>query len=101
MEDTIEEIYMPFSKEWEKEMMKFPKKELLRMLKVQLKVKQVSTLNDAANFVEGTINDFEAGISTKQETIDALAKFTGRLMEVFWKGAKAKIRENPELLNKP
>ena len=99
MKNSIIEHYVPFSKEWEKEMRNFTKDELIAKLKAELKVKRVSTLNDAENFVVGTINDFENGLSTKEETIDAMAKFTGRLMEVFWKTAKAQIKENPELLN--
>ena len=99
MENTIQEIYVPFSKEWESEMMNFTKEELIAKLKVELKIKRVSTLNDAANFVEGVVNDFESGVSSKEETIDALAKFTGRLMEVFWNGAKQQIKDNPKLLN--
>lgn len=65
-----------------------------------MKVKDIKTLQDANRYVEGCINDFEHGISTKEETMAFLGEYTGRLMELFWENAKEKIRKNPELLNK-
>lgn len=62
-------------------------------------VKEIMTINDANRFVEGCINDFEAGLSTKAETMSHIGKYTGRIMEIFWENAKKRIRENPELLN--
>jgi len=65
-----------------------------------LKVEDIQTVDDASTFVEGCINDLEAGIATKEETMSHLGKYTGRLMELFWNNALKIIRENPELLNK-
>jgi hypothetical protein len=57
------------------------------------------SLTDCQNHVEGIINDFEAGICGKEETISAMGEYTMRLMEIFWKSAKAKIKTNPDILN--
>jgi hypothetical protein len=62
-------------------------------------VENIQSVNDANRFVEGCINDFESGISTKEETMGLMGKYTARLMELFWENAKKRIRENPELLN--
>lgn len=93
-----QEINVPLGQDWEKEMRKFTKDELIGMLRAELKVKTISTIVDAQNFVEGTLNDFESGLSTKAETLSAFGKFTGRLMEVFWIEAKKRIKANPKLL---
>jgi hypothetical protein len=64
-----------------------------------MEVKGINTINDASSYIAGIINDFECGVSTKEETLKYLGEYTGRLMELFWENAKKKIRENPELLN--
>lgn len=91
--------YIPFGPEWEKEMMKFPKEELVLMIKVQLKAINVKTLDDAQRFVDGVLNDFESGLMNREETMNAFLKYTLTLQEMFWKNAKEKIRNDPELLN--
>ena len=101
IEDVKKEIYTQFGPEWKSEMMQMRKEDLVAMLRGELKVKTVSTLHDAGNFVNGCVNDFEAGLSTKEETVDALAKFTGRLMDIFWETAVKKIKADPNLLNSP
>lgn len=63
-----------------------------------MKVEDIKAIEDANRYVEGCINDFEQGISTKDETIGYLGQYTARLMELFWENAKKKIRENPSLL---
>ena len=50
-------------------------------------VKKIMTLEDANRYVEGCINDFESGISTKGETMSLLGEYTGRLMELFWENS--------------
>lgn len=43
---TIPEDYIPFGPEWEKEMMKVPKKYLIELLRKELKAKADSQTND-------------------------------------------------------
>ena len=50
-----------------------------------MKASDINTLKQAQRYVEGCINDFEAGISTKDETIKYLGEYTLRLMEIFSK----------------
>lgn len=64
-----------------------------------MKAEDINTAEDAERFCEGCLNDMEMGIATKAETMKQLAKYTGRLNELFWENAKKKIRDNPELLN--
>jgi len=63
-----------------------------------MKVQNIKTLTHANRFCEGTINDFETGISTKAETMAALGEYTAHLMGLFWENAKARIKANPSLL---
>ena len=101
------ENYTPFGTEWEAEMNKLPKAELIKMIrKLQTgtedkKICAIDTAKEAQHIVEGIINDFEAGISTKSETMRLLGEYTGRLMDLFWRNAKQKIKANPELLTEP
>ena len=55
-----------------------------------MKASDINTLKQAQRYVEGCINDFEAGISTKDETIKYLGEYTLRLMEIFEKNSKIK-----------
>lgn len=48
-----------------------------------MKAEDIKNKEDANNFVEGCINDFEAGISTKSETITLLGEYTEALIELF------------------
>jgi hypothetical protein len=48
-----------------------------------MKAEEINTLDDAERFCEGCLNDFELGISTKSETMKELARYTGRLNELF------------------
>jgi hypothetical protein len=63
-----------------------------------MKAEDIKTIEDAENYVEGCINDFEAGISTKEETLTSLGEYTGRLMELFWENSKERIRKDPSLI---
>lgn len=56
-----------------------------------MKVANIRTFEQALNFVEGCINDFEAGISTKEETLNLMGEYTARLMELFWEQSKKRI----------
>jgi hypothetical protein len=56
------------------------------------------SLSECQNHVEGIINDFEDGICGKEETISAMGEYTMRLMEIFWKSAKVKIKANTDIL---
>ena len=47
-----------------------------------MKVKNIKTINDAQRYVEGVINDFEGGISTKEETMGYLGEYTARIVEM-------------------
>ncbi len=96
----------PFEDEWEKEMNKWTKDDLIKMIrKLQTgtedkKLCQIESSKDANIAVEGIINDFEAGISTKEETMRLMGEYTGRLMEVFWKNALKKFTEGWCVLEK-
>ena len=39
------------------------------------------------------INDYEGGIIDKRETMRLFGEYTGRIMEIFWKNAKLKAKE--------
>lgn len=103
--DTLEkQEYIPYGIEWENEMNKLPKKELIRMIReIQAgtkdeKMVSVNTLKQAEGQVEGIINDFAGGIIDKSEALRLMGEYTGRIMNVFWNVAKEKFNENPELL---
>ncbi len=98
-------MYNQFGKEWEAELIKLPKNELIKIIrKIQTgttdqKICTIDTEKEAQHIVEGIINDFESGVSTKSETMGLLGEYTGRIMHIFWVNAKQKIKANPKLLN--
>ncbi len=98
------ENYTPYGNEWELEMNKLSKAELINMVRkieTGTEIKKMcfmETKREANHIVTGIINDFEAGLSTKSETMYAFGEYTARLMELFWKNAKQKFNENPDLL---
>ena len=59
-----------------------------------MNLQDVKTLDEAQYYVEGIINDFELGISTKEETLGYLGQYTAHLMDLFGKNVIA----NPSLL---
>jgi hypothetical protein len=63
-----------------------------------MKPEDINSIEDAQRYVEGCVNDYGAGLSTKGELLGFLGEYTGRLMELFWHNAKKRIIENPELL---
>lgn len=56
-----------------------------------MEAKEIKTQQDAERYVEGVINDFEAGISTKKETVKYLFEYTCRLHDLFFENTKKKI----------
>jgi len=57
-----------------------------------IKAKNIKTITDAQRYCEGVINDFEAGISTKEETMKYLEEYTTALMQLFLKNYKANYK---------
>ncbi len=53
--------------------------------------KDIHTLADAQRHVEGIINDFEGGISTKAETVSYLFDYTVRIMEIAMKATENQL----------
>ena len=52
--------------------------------------RDIHTLADAQRHVEGIINDFDEGISTKEQTIAYMFDYTDRVMEIAMIGVKNK-----------
>ena len=44
-----------------------------------MKIDQITTTADIENFIEGCLNDFETGISTKSETMTSLCELVGHV----------------------
>ena len=100
----MESEYTPFGIEWEKEMSKLPKSELILMYRLaktgtnDAKIAQINSRKDAQRQIEGIINDFEAALTTKDETVKLLGEYTARIESIFYKNMIKIIKENPELL---
>ena len=47
----------------------------------------IKSLNDCQNYLEGCINDFEGGVSTKEETLEALREYTARITDLAFTAA--------------
>ena len=47
-----------------------------------MKVEDIKTIADMQRYCEGCINDFEAGVSTKEETMKAFEEYTFHLIEL-------------------
>lgn len=54
--------------------------------------RDIHTLADAQRHVEGIINDFEEGISTKEEAVANLFDYTVRVMEIAMGATKNKLK---------
>jgi len=61
-----------------------------------MKAENIMTRQDAQRYVEGVINDFELGISTKGETLGYLGEYTGRLMQLFGDNMIEIMRKEPD-----
>jgi hypothetical protein len=44
--------------------------------------KDINSWESAQAFVEGCLNDFEGGVSTKEETLAAFADYTLKIIEI-------------------
>lgn len=102
---SAKEIYIPYGKEWEEELMKLKKSELVSMIRkiktgtTDHKAAGINTIESAQVYVEGCINDFVSGVSDKEEFLENMGTYTIRLMNLFWEQSKKAIRNNPEYLN--
>lgn len=47
-----------------------------------LEAKNINTIDDMQNYVEGCLNDMEYGIITKKETLEYLKQYTFRIIEL-------------------
>lgn len=47
-----------------------------------MKAKDITTIGEMQTFVEGCINDFDIGISSKDETMENLRDYTFRILEM-------------------
>jgi hypothetical protein len=47
-----------------------------------MEAKEIKTVQDAQTYLEGVLNDFEAGIATKSETMKYLAEYTAKVFEL-------------------
>lgn len=54
-----------------------------------MKVENIETLYDIERYVEGSLNDFELGISTKEETLCFLLKLIAHTCKVANQAAAA------------
>lgn len=96
------ENYQPYGEEWKKEIVKLPKTKIVEMYSKAMQhtnIIESGSNSECRHHVEGIINDFESGICDKDETMAAMGDYTLRLMDIFWKSAKAKIKTNPDILN--
>jgi hypothetical protein len=60
-----------------------------------LEVKNIKTIKNMQNFVEGCINDLEAGLSDKKETISNFRDYTFRIIELTIEKVNAKYKDKP------
>jgi hypothetical protein len=83
--------YKQFGEEWKKEISKLPKKEIVNML---ADANEYKTMVTSGTIVEcelealGILNDFEEGITTKEEAMKALKNYTFRLHDIFYTKSK-------------
>ena len=54
-----------------------------------MEAKDIKSLNDCQRHLEGCINDFEGGVSTKEETLKALREYIERITELAFTAGKA------------
>jgi len=55
-----------------------------------IEIKNMKSVEDCERYLEGCLNDFESGISTKKETMSHLIEYTIRVVEIV----KDKIQKN-------
>ena len=61
-----------------------------------MKVEDIKTISDAQRYVEGCLNDYESGLSTKEETLHYLGEYTMHLMGLFYTKFKENETRKPE-----
>ncbi len=49
-----------------------------------MNVKNIRSISDMQHFVEGCLNDYGTGISTKEETMKNMEEYTSRVIEVTY-----------------
>jgi|TARA_R110000822_G_scaffold254518_1_gene380756 hypothetical protein len=49
-----------------------------------MKIEDINDIEDAENFILGTLYDFESGIIDKNEAVKLLALYTTRITELCW-----------------
>lgn len=82
--------YEPYGDEWEVEMMKLNKQQLIAMIReantgtADKKLFCVRTWQQAQSAVEGIVNDFDAGLIDKDRVIKLMGEYTNRIMYQFW-----------------
>ena len=54
-----------------------------------MEAKDIRSLNDCKDYLEGCINDFEGGVSTNEETLMALMEYTERITELAFTAGEA------------
>jgi len=47
-----------------------------------MEAKDIKSLADCKAYLEGCINDYEGGVSTKEETLKALMEYTERITKL-------------------
>ena len=48
-----------------------------------LKIEDIKTVSDMQRFVEGCINDLDAGVATKEETVNHLKDYTMKVITLI------------------
>jgi hypothetical protein len=49
-----------------------------------MKIEDINDIEDAENFILGTLYDFESGIIDKDEAVKLLSLYTTRITELCW-----------------
>ena len=49
-----------------------------------MNVKNIRSISDMQHFVEGCLNDYGTGISTKEETMKNMEEYTSRVIEITY-----------------
>ena len=104
LKNRIESEYVPYGKEWEKEVMKLNKKEIIGLFRAMKEgtkcpaAVKIDTIVEARDYLEGCVNDFLTYISDQDEFLEQMGEYTARLMPIFWINAIEKIKEDPSLL---
>lgn len=78
-----EKNYEPYGKEWEQELMKLTKKEIINVFRTINNKPKVNTIKGCELACQGIINDFESGLMTKEQTMLALKYYTFSIHNFF------------------